>query len=146
MSNSRILSKTLAALALGVLVVSPALAQAGPPEGSVAINYNRCDSNYEGWGAHLWSGSTPIAGVSWTSPMPPTGKNDFGVYFHTKLAEFYGGKVNYILHKGDTKDQGGRDMSFEGKTTKEIWVNSGDRKIYTSLDDAKKARAAEPCK
>ena len=54
--------------------------------------------------------------------------------------------VNYILHKGDTKDQGGKDMSFDGSASKEIWVNNGDRKIYTSLDDANKARAAEPCK
>ena len=146
MSIARTLSKTLAALALGVLVLSPGFAQSGPPDGSIAINYNRCDGKYEGWGAHLWTGSTPIAGVSWTSPMPPAGTNDFGAYFHAKLSEFSGGKVNYIIHKGDTKDQGGRDMSFDGNATKEIWVNNGDRKIYTSLDDAKKARAAEPCK
>ena len=54
--------------------------------------------------------------------------------------------MNYIIHKGDTKDQGGRDMSFDGNTTKEIWVNSGDRAIHTSLADARKAREAKPCK
>ena len=32
-----------------------------------------------------------------------------------------------------------------GKTTKEIWVNSGDRRTYTSLEDAKKAREEKPC-
>ena len=36
-------------------------------------------------------------------------------------------------------------MKFEGKTTKEIWVNSGDRRTYTSLEDAKKAREEKPC-
>jgi len=54
--------------------------------------------------------------------------------------------VNYIVHKGDTKEQGGRDMKFDGKTLKEIWVNSGDRKIYASLEDAKKGREEAPCK
>ena len=54
--------------------------------------------------------------------------------------------MNYIIHKGDTKDQGGRDMAFDGKVHKQIWVNNGDRTIYTSLADAKKAREAKPCK
>ena len=55
------------------------------------------------------------------------------------------GTVNYIVHKGDSKEQGGRDMKFEGKTTKEIWINSSDRRTYTSLEDAKKAREEKPC-
>ena len=79
-------------------------------------------------------------------PNDPAGKDDFGVYWHTKLDEYTKGKVNYIIHKGDNKDQGGRDMSFDGTTTKEIWVNSGDRAIHTSLADARKAREAKPCK
>jgi len=78
--------------------------------------------------------------------MMPTGKNDFGIFFQADFKEFSKGKVNYIVHKGDSKDQGGRDMSFDGNTVKEIWVNNGDRKIYTSLEDAKKARAENPCK
>jgi len=36
--------------------------------------------------------------------------------------------------------------SFDGKANKEIWVNSGERKVYTSLEDAQKAREANPCK
>lgn len=143
-------SRLLPALAvLAALTGAPAWAQSSPPEGMIGINYNRCDSNYAGWGVHLWQrgpGGPAISGVTWDSPVMPTGKSDFGVYWHAKLSEFPDGKVNYIIHKGDNKDQGGRDMQFDGKTTKEIWVNSGDRKIYTSLDDAKKARAENPCK
>ncbi|HEV7914804.1 MAG TPA: pullulanase-associated domain-containing protein [Albitalea sp.] len=128
--------------------VAAGAAVAAPPDGKVAINYNRCDNNYDGWGAHLWKDpGIPLTGIEWQRPMPPTGKNDFGVFWNADLKEFGSkGKVNYIIHKGDSKDQGGRDMSFDGNATKEIWVNSGDRKIYTSLEDAKKARAAEPCK
>ena len=80
-------------------------------------------------------------------PGDPTGKNDFGIYWHVELEDFPRlGKVNYIIHKGENKDQGGKDMQFDGNTTKEIWVNSGDRKIYTSLDEAKKGREETPCK
>ncbi|MBX3619179.1 MAG: pullulanase [Rhizobacter sp.] len=123
-----------------------AQSSANPPAGSVAINYNRCDGNYEGWGAHLWKdGGIPLPGIAWQTPMAPSGKSDFGVYWTIKLDEFTGGHVNYIIHKGDTKDQGGRDMAFDGKASPEIWVNNGDRKIYTSLEDAKKARAEKPC-
>jgi hypothetical protein len=139
----------IAALVLGPLLAGPAWSTSNPPAGMVAINYNRCDGNYQDWGVHLWQrgpGGPAIAGVTWASPVMPTGKTDFGVFWHVKLSEFPEGKVNYIIHKGDNKDQGGRDMQFDGNTVKEIWVNSGDRKIYTSLEDAKKARAAEPCK
>ncbi len=138
----------LAAAAFCVGAIGSSFAQTvAPPEGKVAINYSRCDNNYDSWGLHAWSGSTPIPGVSWAAPMPPTGKNDFGVYWHVDLSAFgSSGTVNYIIHKADTKEQGGKDQFFEGKTTKEVWVNSGERKTYTSLDDAKKAREASPCK
>src|SRR5262249_37290852 len=118
------------------------------PDGKVGINYNRCDNNYDGWGVHLWrSPSTPLPGISWGRPLMPTGKTDFGVEWQADFAEFgKSGDVNYIIHKGDTKEQGGKDMQFDGKANKEIWVNSGDRKIYYSLEDAKKGREASPCK
>jgi hypothetical protein len=141
--------KSLAALAFTAAAASSAFATSNPPAGMVAINYNRCDNNYTDWGLHLWQrgpGGPAIPGVTWASPMMPTGKTDFGVFWHAKLSDFPEGKVNYIIHKGDNKDQGGRDMQFDGNASKEIWVNNGDRKIYTSLDDARKARAADPCK
>jgi hypothetical protein len=149
MSIKHFASKTLAAAAVAAATLTPAFATSNPPAGMVAINYNRCDNTYDSWGVHLWErgpGGPAVAGVTWASPMVPTGKTDFGVYWHAKLSDFPGGKVNYIIHKGDNKDQGGKDMQFDGSATKEIWVNSGDRKIYTSLDEAKKARAENPCK
>lgn len=145
---TRFLRSSLRPMALAALSFAAASAFAQAlPEGKIGINYNRCDGNYDGWGVHLWKNpNLPITGVEWGRPMMPTGKSDFGVYFHADAAEF--GKsttVNYIIHKGDSKEQGGVDMRFDGNTTKEIWVNSGDRSIYTSLDAAKKARAEKPC-
>jgi len=149
MTMSRSLLRTALAATLSIATLSPALATSNPPAGSVAINYNRCDGNYGNWGLHIFQrgpGGPAVPGVSWASPVEPSGKNDFGVYWHVKLEDFPGGKVNYIIHKGESKDQGGKDMQFDGNTTKEIWVNSGDRKIYTSLDEAKKGREETPCK
>lgn len=148
MTYAHALIRPLVAAVIASAAAGAALATSNPPEGAVAINYNRCDNNYDGWGVHLWKDpGITLTGVEWQKPMMPTGKTDYGVFWHVDLKEFGSkGKVNYIIHKGDSKDQGGRDMSFDGTTTKEIWVNNGDRKIYTSLDDAKKARAADPCK
>jgi hypothetical protein len=136
----------IAVLCLGAIGLARA-ADTAPPEGMVEINYNRCDARYN-WGLHAFErgpGGPAIQGVSWGSPLEATGKNDFGVYWHLKLADFPGGKVNYIIHRGDFKDQGGKDMQFDGNANKQIWVNSDDPAIYTSLDAAKKAREAKPC-
>ena len=140
-------TRLLAGLTLALAAVLPAYATSSPGEGQVAINYNRCDNNYDGWGLHVWKNpGIPLPGVEWSNPMKPKGKTDFGVFWHADLSEFGStGTVNYIVHKGESKEQGGRDMKFEGKTTKEIWVNSGDRLTYTSLEDAKKAREEKPC-
>ncbi|MEY4979276.1 MAG: hypothetical protein RLZZ352_1546 [Pseudomonadota bacterium] len=134
----------LAALTLGAATL---VVQAQVPDGKIGIHYSRCDNNYEGWGLHTWKNpGIPLPGVEWQKPMMPTGTSSFGVYWHTDLAEYGSSQtVNYIIHKGDTKEQGGKDMKFSGKEYKEIWVNDGDRKIYFSLADAQKARAEKPC-
>ena len=134
-----------AVVAMGLSFVAAAAFAA--PEGSVQINYSRCDNNYEGWGLHTWKNpGIPLPGIEWANPMAPTGNNDFGIYWVTDLKEYgSSGTVNYIIHKGDTKEQGGRDMKFKGTEHAEIWVNSDDRKVYYSLNDAKAARAAKPC-
>lgn len=139
------LKQVLTVAAIGVASLA---AHAAPEAGKVQINYNRCDSNYDGWGLHAWKNpGIPLPGIEWANPMMPSGKNDFGVFWVTNLDEYgKSGTVNYIIHKGDTKEQGGKDMKFDGKKNAEIWVNEGDRKIYYSLDDAKAARAETPCK
>ena len=117
MTMSRSLLRTAVAAALSIAALSPAFATSNPPAGSVAINYNRCDGNYGNWGLHIFQrgpGGPAVPGVSWASPVEPSGKNDFGVYWHVKLEDFPGGKVNYIIHKGESKDQGGKDMQFDG--------------------------------
>lgn len=133
-------------LALGA-GAAQAQSSANPPEGKVAIHYSRCDGKYEGWGLHTWKNpGIPLPGVEWNAPLQPTGRSDFGVYWSTDLAEYgKSGTVNYIIHLGDSKENGGRDMKFDGKAVKEIWVIDGDRRFFTSLAEAKAARAEKPC-
>ncbi len=71
--------------------------------------------------------------------MKPSGKGDFGVCWQVKANEFRNTKVNFIVHKGDTKDCG-KDRSFFSTAAKDVFVNEGDCEIYLSKEDAIKAR------
>jgi len=143
MSFRSTLLKVLAAVALACAAFTPAVA--APPADSIQINYHRVDGNYDKWGVHLWkSPNMPLDGIEWPVPMVPTGKNDFGVYWVVKANEFNTSKgakrqVNYIIHKGDIKEQGGKDMAFNGLEHQEIWVYENDRTIFYSLDEVKAA-------
>ncbi len=133
-------STLLKAIAIIALAITPVLAM--PPEGKIEINYHRCDGVYTKWGVHLWkSPNMPLPDIEWPNPMMPTGTNDFGVYWHADLEEFNTGsksQVNYIIHKGDIKEQGAKDMAFDGRAHKAIWVVTGDRAIYFSKEEALK--------
>lgn len=159
MQKRLILVAAAAALAFGV-GVPLAHAQATPevaktPEGMVAIHYHRPDGKYEGWGVHLWESfekvengkvvapktmsDTPILGISWASPLMPTGKDGFGVYWQVKANEFRNGKYNYIIHKGDSKDCT-RDSVWFNTQGNTIFINQGDCTAYFSVEEAIKAR------
>ncbi len=129
----------------GLMLAAASMAFAVPPEGSIEINYHRCDGNYDKWGVHLWQDpNMPLEDIEWPNPMKPTGKTDFGVYWHRKAEEFGSKmKVNYLIHKGDIKEQGGKDMAFDGRQYKAIWVINGDRTIFYSQEDALKGHVCK---
>ncbi|HEU0201938.1 MAG TPA: pullulanase-associated domain-containing protein [Burkholderiaceae bacterium] len=145
---------TLTGLSAAAGAQAPEVAKV--PDGSVAIHYYRPAGDYDGWGVHLWEsfekvdsgkivgGKTrsdaPLQGISWMAPMKPTGKDGFGVYWHVKAEDFRNTKVNYIIHKGDTKDQCGKDMFWFLPQGNQIFVNQGDCNIYFTVDEALKAR------
>jgi hypothetical protein len=127
------------------------------PEGKVAVHYFRADGSYDGWGLHVWESfqakeeagdewaakplaDRPLKGVTWFAPMKQSGKDDYGVYWLLDAKEFDNGRVNYIIHKGDKKDQCNKDMFWLIKDSKELWVNAGDCKSYLTKDEAVKAR------
>ena len=127
------------------------------PEGKAALHYFRPDGNYNGWGLHVWESfqskaeagdewakkemaDRPLKGVNWFKPMPQTAKDDFGVYWLLDAKEFDNGRVNYIIHKGDVKDQCNKDMFWLIKDSRDAYVNAGDCKVYLSKEEALKAR------
>ena len=156
----RLLVSLFAAIAMSCLApIGGADAQdvAKAPDGSVAIHYHRPGGDYDGWGLHLWESfdkvkdgkivgpkdksDVPLSGVSWGTPMMPTGKDGFGVYWFVKGSEFRNGKVNYIIHKGDSKDQCAKDMFWFIETQgREAFINTGDCNIYFKVEDAIAAR------
>jgi hypothetical protein len=127
------------------------------PEGKVAIHYHRADGKYEGWGLHAWESyqkkeevsdewakktqaDRPLKYVTWFAPMKQAGQDDFGAYWLLDAGDFDNGRVNYIIHQGDKKEQCNQDKFFLIKDGKEAWVNSGDCKTYMSKEEALKAR------
>ncbi len=157
----KLLDRILMAVGLATaLLLAPPAAAEEPlklPEGKVAVHYFRAGGDYDGWGLHVWesfqkkdeagdewaskqSADRPLKGVNWFKPLPQTGKDDFGVYWLLDAAEFDNGRVNYIIHKGDTKDQCNKDMFWLLKDSKEAWINANDCKVYLSKEDALKAR------
>ncbi len=123
---------------------------------TVTIHYHRQDGSYDGWGLHTWQSfqkkeeagdefakkemtDQPLPGVTWFKPMPPNGKDDFGISWSIPTKEYENGRVNYIIHKGDKKDQCNKDMFFLLKDTKDAWVVSGDCKVYMTKEEAMKS-------
>ncbi len=127
------------------------------PQGKVAIHYFRADGEYTGWGLHAWESfqkkeeagdewaqkqgaDRPLKGITWFAPKQQSGQDDFGVYWLLDADDFSNGRVNYIIHKGDKKDQCNKDMFWLISQSKELWVNSGDCKSYLTKEEALKAR------
>jgi hypothetical protein len=158
--NRRLFVNLFATILLGS-VAALATAQAQDvvkvPDDSVAIHYYRPAGDYDGWGTHIWESyekvkdgkvvgskdksDKPILDIAWTNPMKPTGKDGFGVYWIVKANEFRNGKVNFIIHKGDSKDQCGKDISWFVETQgREVFVNTGDCNTYFKAEDAVIAR------
>ena len=143
MSLRSTLLKALAVVALAFAFLTPAAA--APPAGMIQINYHRADGIYDGWGVHLWkSPNMPVEGVEWPNPMMPSGKNAFGAFWVRSEDEFSNKSktkmsVNYIIHKGDIKEQGGKDQVFNGLEHKEIWIVGDDRTIFYTLEEVKAA-------
>jgi pullulanase-type alpha-1,6-glucosidase len=97
--------------------------------GQVAIRYNRPDGDYAGWGLHLWGeGLGAGAGTEWATPRMPDGTDSFGAYWNVPVGDPTK-PVNFIVHKGDTKDPG-PDQSVIPAAGGEAWIASGDTIVH----------------
>ncbi|HEX6500755.1 MAG TPA: pullulanase-type alpha-1,6-glucosidase [Micromonosporaceae bacterium] len=97
--------------------------------GVETIHYHRPDGQYTGWGLHLWGdGLAPGAGTDWGSPRAPDGVDSFGAYWRVPIGDATK-PVNFIVHKGDTKDPG-PDMSVVPADHGESWITSGENVVH----------------
>ena len=109
-------------------------------QGYVTIHYQRPDGDYgdptssdfnDFWGLHLWGDAIdPSEGTEWASPKKPTGFDDFGAYWDI-LVQDVSQPVNYIIHRGDTKDRDS-DQSMTPAADASIFVVAGDGADYRS--------------
>jgi hypothetical protein len=144
-----------ALLAAGTTARADDAQPAAVPDDSIALHYYRPDGNYDNWGVHFWESfekvqgdkivaprdkaDMPIGNITWFAPMKPTGKDGFGMVWIVKAGEFRNGKVNYIIHRGDTKDCV-KDSTWFLPQGRQVFINSGDCTAYFSAADAEKAR------
>jgi glycosidase len=123
---------------IGVELAEPS----GPETPYALIHYQRPAGDYgdhttgdfnDFWGLHLWGNAIdPAEATDWTSPKPFLGEDEYGRFAWVKLADDTQ-PVNFIVHRGDTKDPpDSPDRSFDPGTTPEIWLRQGDLTIYTS--------------
>ncbi len=109
--------------------------------GLARIHYNRPDGDYgtwpsgdynDFWGLHLWGdGLADGAGTAWDQPLPPTGTDDFGVFWDVPLRDPQAA-LNFIIHRGDTKDVGA-DEALTPAANGEVWRNQGVATIFPTL-------------
>ena len=116
-----------------------------PPAGGDAtyaiIHYYRADGDYgdhttgdynDFWGLHLWGDAIdPSEVTEWTSPKPFFGEDEYGRFMWIKLADPTQ-PLNYIIHRGDTKDGTDADRFYVPAQNPELWVKQDDGSNYGS--------------
>ncbi|MEJ2558697.1 MAG: alpha-amylase family glycosyl hydrolase, partial [Anaerolineae bacterium] len=106
-------------------------------QGFVTIHYHRDDGDYGTpspdyntfWGLHLWGDAIdPSEGTEWTVPKPFDGIDDYGAFWNVKIVDA-SQPVNFIIHRGDTKDPG-PDQGLVPVESATVWIQSNDETIY----------------
>ena len=106
-----------------------AYASQAAAQGYVTIHYHRDDGDTSGWGLHLWGDAIdPSEATTWDNPKPPTGTDDFGLYWTVQVMDVTQ-PVNFIIHRGDEKDPG-PDQQMLPEQDASVWIMSGDETIY----------------
>ena len=110
------------------------------------VHYYRSDGDYgdhttgnynDFWGLHLWGdGIDPSEATDWTQPKPFLGEDEYGRFAWIRLAPD-GGNVNFIVHRGDTKDGTNSDRSFNSNANPEIWIKQDNGNEYATQASAR---------
>jgi pullulanase len=101
-------------------------------ENQAVLHYRRNTEDYDGWGLHIW-GPTTVEDVTWTTPLLPTGHDEYGIYWIVDL-EPDADYLNYIVHKGDEKDPG-PDQTLDFNTVgRQVWLIQGSSEQFSSAE------------
>lgn len=96
------------------------------------IHYHRDDSNYAGWGLHVWGTQVELPrAVTWDTPLMPDGRDKFGIYWKVPISPA-ANSVSFIIHQGNTKNTPADVIADLTKTGLEVWVLQDDPTLYTS--------------
>ena len=121
---------------LAIFAVAGLFGLAAQAQTTAKIHYYRSAGDYTGWGVHLWNGSpaaiaeAELTGVTWTNPKAFNGTDSFGQVLTLNLQNA-NGPVNFIIHKGDEKDNGGGDQAFTPAANGyEVWMIQGNSTKY----------------
>ena len=109
--------------AIALLLIVAFLLPAAPvalAQDVATIHYFRPDGDYTDWGLHAWDGAA--VAVEWGAPLPPTGEDDFGVYWEVPIKPD-AARLGLIVHKGEEKDPG-PDLFLEMTQASLNWVKS----------------------
>lgn len=106
------------------------------------VHYYREDGDYgdpfssdytQYWGLHLWGEAVdPVDQTQWTSPKGFIGEGEYGRFAWIKLSG-KPGPINFIVHRGDTKDGSEADRSFvPAESGFQLFLVGGDGTNYPS--------------
>lgn len=115
------------------------------PENTIRIHYQRIDNVYDGWRLYPWGQDLALNRiVTLQNSLPPSGKDQFGIYFDVPIKE-HGISFGYFIHNAGNKDNI-KDIKFDlRKYGNEIWQIQSDPSIYaqqpfSELSQSKQAK------
>ncbi len=115
-----------------LFLTTPLLAFSQATGSYFTIHYHRDDSNYTGWGLHVWGTQVELPrAVTWDTPLMPDGRDKFGIYWKVPISPA-ANSVPFIIHQGNTKNTPADVIADLTKTGLEVWVLQGDPTLYTS--------------
>lgn len=96
---------------------------------TAVIHYHRPDGDYSGWALHVWV-DVREPEVSWDRPLAPSGTTESSIYFVVDLLPD-ARRVGFIVHKGGLKDPGPDMFLNLEQDGYQVWMVSGDDRVYT---------------
>jgi pullulanase len=89
------------------------------------VHYHRPDDDYAGWSLHAWGDVAPGQDAAFA------GEDSFGRFAWVRLADGAASAGFVVIHDDGRKDVD-LDRTVDLRTTTEIWLTSGDRRVATS--------------